>query len=109
MELEIKNSLETFLENEILTLYFKQSIIKKASKNFNLPKEEVAQHYQIVRKKIKKIARNKAWTFLLLGSISFGVGLSSIFSNSAFILYTFLFSGAGLLISALGYFKLSFG
>ncbi|MFT5145734.1 MAG: hypothetical protein ACI9H1_000445 [Polaribacter sp.] len=98
------NDLEKFLKYEMLQLKLMNFTIKKASKQFNLPKAEVKNSYLNVRSKIKKEAINRGLVYLLLSSIFLFVGIKSIQGNSGFIYLGGLLFGSAGILTGLGYF-----
>lgn len=107
MEIEKQNDLETFMTNEILRLNFKRIIINKACQKFDISKEDATNYFVEVRFKMKKAASNRAWTYLLLGSIFFGVGLFGTLSKTGFIFYGAILGGTGMLVTSAGLFRIS--
>jgi hypothetical protein len=107
MESTQLNELEQFLGKEMLLLNLKGNILKKASRNFDITKEDAEVQYLIVRTKIKKQASRRAWTYLLIGSIFLGVGLIGTFSKTGFIFIGALLAGAACTLTAIGLFRLS--
>jgi hypothetical protein len=107
MESTKLNELELFLGKEMLLLNFKGNILRKASRNFDITKNEAEEQYRIVRTKIKKQASRRAWTYLLIGSIFLGVGLVGTFSKTGFIFIGALLAGTACTITAIGLFRLS--
>lgn len=101
------NEVEHYFASEIARLNFKRIIIKSACEKLDLSKEEAILTYQEVRKKMKKALLLRAWTYLLLGSISFGVGLFGTLSKTGFIFYGAIIVGVGMLFTSFGYFRIS--
>lgn len=101
------NHLEEFLKYEMLQLKLMGFTIKKASKHFNLPKDEVKISYLNVRSKIKKATINRGLVYLLLSSILLFVGIKSIQGNSGYIYLGGLLFGSAGILTALGYFILA--
>jgi len=107
MEEEGIIELEEFLAREMLQLSFKKSTINKASKKFNITKEEVDVYYKSTRYKIRSQAAKRAWTYLLLGSVSMFIGITGTFGNTGYIFWGALLLGTGSIITSIGLFKLS--
>ncbi|MFS4483495.1 hypothetical protein ACKGJY_10790 [Hyunsoonleella sp. 2307UL5-6] len=101
------NDLEEFLKNEILQLKLMNFTIKKASKRFNLPKDDVRTLYFISRSKVKKRAINTGLVYFLLSAIFLFVGIKSIQGNSGYIYLVGLLFGSAGILTALGYFILA--
>lgn len=100
-------NLEEFLKYEMLQLKLRKFTIKKASKKFGLPKNEVKKSYVNVRAKVKKDAIGRGLVYLLLSSIFLFVGIKSIQGNSGFIYLGGLLFGSAGILTALGYFILA--
>ena len=81
--------------------------VKKASKRFNLSKEEVKLNYKKVRSIIKKEAINKGIVYTLLSSIFLFVGIKSAYGNSGYIYLGGLLFGSAGMLTGLGYFLLA--
>ncbi len=97
------NHLEEFLKYEMLQLKLRSFTIKKASKRFNIPQDEVKTSYLNVRSKVKKTALNRGLVYLLLSSIFLFVGIKSIQGNSGYIYLGGLLFGSAGILTALGY------
>lgn len=108
MEENIIEEIEQFLQKEMLQLNFKSRTIKTACRQFEIPFEEMERYYISAKSKISKTARNRAWIYLMLGSLFFGVGLFGTLSKTGFIFYGALLFGVGALITSFGLFRLSF-
>lgn len=102
-----KPEIEIYFANEITRLNFKSIVIKSACKKFQLTKEEAEILYCEVRKSLKKSLGKRAWTYLLIGGVFFGVGLFGTLSKTGFVFYGAIAVGAGLLLTAIGYFRVS--
>lgn len=101
------NELEKFLKSEMLELKLMNFTIKKASKRFELPKDEVRSSYLSVRSRIKKEAVNRGLVYLLLSSIFLFVGIKSIQGDTGYIYLGGLLLGTAGILTALGYFLLA--
>ncbi|WP_179334732.1 hypothetical protein [Winogradskyella costae] len=101
------NHLEAFLKNEMLQLKLMSFTIKKASKRFNLPKDQVKSTYLKVRSMIRKEAINRGIVYLLLSTIFLFVGIKSVQGNSGYIYLGGLLLGSAGMLSAFGYFILA--
>jgi len=99
------NEVEEFLKNEMLQLKLMSFTIKKASKKFNIPQNEIRNTYSAVRSKIRKESVNRGLVYMLLSSIFLLVGIKSTYVSSVNIYLgaLLLFGGAGILTS-FGYF-----
>lgn len=101
------NNLEDFLKNEMLQLKLMHFTIKKASKLFNLPKDEVKTNYLQLRSKITIESLKRGLVYLLISSIFLFVGIKSIDGNSGYIYFGGLLFGSAGILTALGYFVLA--
>lgn len=101
------SEIEHYFTNEITRLNFKSIVIKSACKKYNISKEDAIKLYNEVRNKMKKSLSLRAWTYLLLGSIFFGVGLFGTLSKTGFIFYGAIIGGFGMLFTSIGYFRIS--
>ena len=101
------NKVEAYFASEITRLNFKSIVLKSACKKFDLSKEEAISTYHEVRQRMKKTLFLRAWTYLLLGSIFLGVGLFGTFSKTGFIFYGAILAGFGMVLTAIGYFRIA--
>ncbi|SDH52970.1 hypothetical protein [Winogradskyella thalassocola] len=101
------NHLEAYLKDEMLQLKLMSFTIKKASKRFNLSKDEVKSTYLKVRSMIRKEAINRGIVYLLLSTIFLFVGIKSVQGNSGYIYLGGLLLGSAGILTALGYFVLA--
>ncbi len=99
--------LDEFLKDEMLQLKIMKFTIKKASKLFNLSKDEVKINYINVRSKIKKEAINRGIVYLLLSSIFLFVGIKSTTGDSGYIYLGGLLFGVAGVLTGIGYFILA--
>ncbi len=102
-----RNQIEKYFEYEISRLNFKSLVIKSSCKKFEISPEEALLIYKDVRQSMKKPLAMRAWTYLLLGSIFFGVGLFGTLSKTGYIFYGSLAAGFGMLFTSIGYFRIS--
>lgn len=102
-----RNQIEKYYKIEIIRLNFKGLVLKSACKKFDLSLNDALSIYQEVRRNMKKSLSMRAWTYLLLGSIIFGVGLFGTLSKTGYIFYGALASGFGMLFTSIGYFRIS--
>ena len=105
--MENLKQIEELIQQEILRLNFRNIIIKKVCNKFGISNEEAKVLFFEVRFKMKKLAAKRAWTYLLIGSIFFGVGLFGTLSKTGFIFYGAILTGLGLLVTAFGLFRIS--
>lgn len=105
MEIEKQNKVKNYISSEILNLNLKRGIIKNASKKFNISKDDATMLFNEIRHEIKNTAIKRAFTYLLLGSISFSVGLYGTISKTGYIFYGAILIGTGMLITSLGLFR----
>lgn len=99
--------LEKFIRREILALKPKGGIIRKASRLFQVSAEEAEMSYNAVRNGIHKTAAQRAWVYLLIGSIFSGVGWFGTLANTGFIFYGAVGFGAACIVTAVGLFSVS--
>ncbi len=107
MEEQNNHEIEQFFANEIIRLNLKSNAVKSACKKFGLTPEQAMSFYHEVRSKMKKSLSRRAWTYLLLGAIFLGVGLFGTIAKTGFIFYGAIAAGAAMLLSAIGYFRIS--
>ncbi len=96
--------LEKYIKREILALKPKGGIVRRASKLFPIPIEELETSYDTVRSKIHKAAAQRAWVYLMLGSLFFGVGLFGTLAKTGFIFYGAIGIGGASIVTAVGLF-----
>lgn len=107
MEVHEIEKIEQFLQKEMLQLNIKSKTIKIASQRFDIPIEDIEVQYDNAKSKIRKEARNRAWMYLISGSLFFGVGLFGTLSKTGFIFYGAILFGLGALFTSFGLFRLS--
>lgn len=107
METTDFEALEQYFMKEMMLLHLKNTSIRKAVRTFNMRREEAETHYLIARGKIKKQAAKRAWTYLLIGSVFFGVGFVGTFTKTGFVFIGALLAGTACTITAIGLFRLS--
>jgi hypothetical protein len=107
IEIDNQNEVVTYFVNEIIRLNLKGIVVKNASKKFNISKDEANAIYIEVRNELKGKLGKRAWTYLLLGSIFFGVGLFGTLAKTGIIFYGAIGVGFGLILSSIGYFRIS--
>lgn len=104
MNPEKNPELEKYMKREILALKPKGGIVRKASKLQQIPLEEVEMCYDTVRSGIHKAAAQRAWVYLLLGSLFFGVGLFATLAKTGLIFYGAIGIGGASIVTAAGLF-----
>lgn len=100
-----KEIIEDYFASEILQLNFKRLIINKAVRKFNINKNEAKTYYTSIKSVVRKEALNKAFIYLLLGSVSLFVGIMGTFGNSEYIFWGALLTGAGMNLASFGLFS----